>query len=104
MTLTDFDPPTRLIPATARQLAVVRCSAQRFAEDRLAAALNHAEMDGRTASADDVTAHPRRFRALVVLAESALAVAPLLARLRAMPDGVLLPVVVWLRDPSLHAL
>jgi len=100
MTLTDFDPPVRLFSATGRQLAVVRSSAQRFAEDRLAAALNHARMDGRTASADDVVAHPRRFRGLVVLADSPLAAAPLLARLRATLDGVLLPILVWLHDRS----
>src|SRR5262252_5675258 len=100
MTLTDFDPPTRLFSATGGQLAVVRSTPQRFAEDRLAAAMNQVAMNGRTASADDVVAHPRRFRGLVVLADAPLSAAPLLARLRATVEGVLLPVLVWLRDRS----
>jgi hypothetical protein len=98
MTLTDFDPPRRLMPGSARPLALVRATQARLGEDRLAAALNQAGMDARPVSADDVCRSPRRFAGLLVWSDTAFAATQWLARLRAMPEGVLLPVMVGVRE------
>ncbi|HJZ87709.1 MAG TPA: hypothetical protein VKN99_21185 [Polyangia bacterium] len=94
MALTDFDPaPIRAVAPTF--LAVVRPTSHELAEERLTAALRDPALAARSASFDEVTAHLRRFGGVVVLAEDALAAAPLLARMRSTPEGVLLPVLVW---------